>query len=239
VEVADPPSAAAGGPSAVQLAQWLKPDRLVPIDGLIGELSRKQTQGLADPLAKARAIYDYVEATMRYDKTGTGWGRGDAVFACDNHRGNCTDFHSLFIGMARAAGIPAKFEIGFPLPPDRHEGEIPGYHCWAEFYTPKLGWVPVDASEAWQNPSRRDYYFGSHDPDRVQFTIGRDIRLNPPQQAAPLNYFIYPYAEIDGRPFDAVEHRFVFRDLPPTAARGAPVAMARRSICQIAARERG
>ena len=55
--------------------------------------------------------------TMRYDKTGTGWGRGDALWACDAKRGNCTDFHSPFIGMRRADGIPARFDIGFTQPP--------------------------------------------------------------------------------------------------------------------------
>lgn len=67
-------------------------------------------------LAKALHIYDYVHATMRDNKTGEGWGRGDAVWACTSKRGNCTDFHSLFIGMMRSSGIPARFEIGFHYP---------------------------------------------------------------------------------------------------------------------------
>ncbi|MGH9864308.1 MAG: transglutaminase-like domain-containing protein [Candidatus Acidiferrales bacterium] len=98
------------------IARYLAPDRLVPINGVIADLSREQTEGISDPLKKARNIYDYVIRTMHYDHAGTGWGRGDAVFACTTHHGNCTDFHSLFIGMARAAGIPARFEIGFPIP---------------------------------------------------------------------------------------------------------------------------
>jgi Transglutaminase-like superfamily len=126
-------------------------------------------------------------------------------------RGNCTDFHSLFIGMMRAAGIPARFEIGFPLPADQHDGPIPGYHCWAQFYVEPYGWIPVDASEAWKHPDKKDYFFGAHDDNRLQFTVGRDIRLNPAQQSDPLNYFIYPYAELDGKPF-ALESKFSFRD---------------------------
>ena len=196
---------------APDLRRFLDPDRLVPLQGVIAELSARQTQGITDPLAKARAIYDFVLSTMRYDKSGTGWGNGDAVWACTSKRGNCTDFHSLFIGMMRAAGIPARFEIGFPLPTDRHEGSIPGYHCWAEFYVQPFGWIPVDASEAWKHPDQKDYFFGAHDDNRLQFTLGRDIRLNPPQQGAPLNYFIYPYAELDGTPL-ALESSFSFRD---------------------------
>jgi transglutaminase-like putative cysteine protease len=188
---------------------------MIPLNGIISQLSEQTTTGITDPLAKARAIYEYVVSHMRYDKSGTGWGRGDAVWACSSHRGNCTDFHSLFIGMARAAGVPARFKIGFPLPEDQHQGEIPGYHCWAEFYLDGLGWVPIDASEAWLNPSRHNFYFGSLDPDRVMFTTGRDLLLVPPQKGEPLNYFVYPYAELDGQPYDGVKHQFSFRDLDP------------------------
>ncbi len=166
---------------------------------------------MQDPLAKARAIYDYVIATMRYDKSGTGWGNGDAIWACTAKRGNCTDFHSLFIGMMRGAGIPARFEIGFPLPEDQHGGTIPGYHCWAQFYVEPYGWIPVDASEAWKHPEKKNYFFGAHDDNRLQFSVGRDIRLDPPQQGEPLNYFIYPYAEVDGKPL-ALESKFSFQD---------------------------
>lgn len=193
------------------LERFLQPDRLVPLQGAIAELSAQQTQGLQDPLAKARAIYNYVLATMRYDKSGTGWGNGDAIWACTAKRGNCTDFHSLFIGMMRAAGIPARFEIGFSVPTDQHEGPVPGYHCWAEFYVEPYGWVPVDASEAWKHPEKKDYFFGAHDDNRVQFTLGRDIRLDPSQQGAPLNYFVYPYAELDGKPL-VLTSKFTFRD---------------------------
>lgn len=208
---ADAPSAIK--PPAAEVARSLQPDRLVPIDGIIAELAREQTRGREKPLEKARAIYDYVVSTMRYDKSGEGWGRGDAIYACNVRRGNCTDFHSLFIGMMRAAGIPARFEIGFPLPTDQHESGIPGYHCWAQFYLEGVGWVPVDSSEAWRNPALRDYYFGAHDENRVLFTRGRDIRFNPAQQAGPVNFFIYPYAELDGKPFEGVKSEFRFRDL--------------------------
>ena len=113
--------------SSKQRQEFLQPDALVPVTGLPAELAGKVTQGKTRPLEKARAIYDYVFTTLRYDKTGTGWGRGDVLYACDAKKGNCTDFHSLFIAMARSQGIPARFEIGFPLPADRHSAEIAGY----------------------------------------------------------------------------------------------------------------
>jgi len=208
---ARPASAPSAGADLSGLQRFLKPDRRVPLDGVIAELSAQETRGIQDPLEKARAIYNYVIATMRYDKSGTGWGNGDAIWACTAKRGNCTDFHSLFIGMMRAAAIPARFEIGFPLPADQHDGVVAGYHCWAQFYVEPYGWIPVDASEAWKHPEKKSYFFGAHDDNRLQFTVGRDIRLDPPQRGDPLNYFIYPYAELDGKPF-AVESKFSFQD---------------------------
>jgi hypothetical protein len=199
------------------LQRYLEPDKLVPLGGVISDLAREHTAGDTTPLAKAHHIYDYVLATMRYDKTGEGWGRGDAVWACTSKRGNCTDFHSLFIGMMRSSGIPARFEIGFPLPDSKTEGDISGYHCWAEFYLNGVGWVPVDASEAWKNPSKRDYFFGAHDVNRVFFTYGRDLRLSPDQHGDPLNYFIYPYAELNGKPFSGLQTHFSFHDVSPTS----------------------
>ena len=195
------------------LSRWLQPDHLVPLDQRIRELSAEVTAGKTTDLAKARAIYDYVLANMKYDKTGTGWGNGDIYWACDAKRGNCTDFHSLFIGLARSAGIPAKFEIGFPLPAGATSGEIGGYHCWAEFYLNGYGWVPIDASEAWKDPSKREYFFGAHDANRVQFSVGRDLTLAPPQGGPQLNFFVYPYVEVDGKPFTSVNKKFSFSDV--------------------------
>ena len=205
-------SIARGGSRPASVARWLKPDHLVPLDQRIRDLSAEVTTGKTTDLEKARAVYDYVLANMKYDKSGTGWGNGDIYWACDAKRGNCTDFHALFIGLARGADIPAKFEIGLPVPADKPSGEIGGYHCWAEFYLNGYGWVPVDASEAWKDPSKREYFFGAHDANRVQFSIGRDLVLAPPQSGPPLNYFIYPYVEVDGKPFTQVNKKFSYRD---------------------------
>jgi transglutaminase-like putative cysteine protease len=187
----------------------LQPDALVPITGLPAELAVKVTEGKTQSLDKARAIYDYVFTTMKYDKTGTGWGHGDVLYACDAKKGNCTDFHSVFIAMARSQGIPARFEIGFPLPPDKHS---------ADFYIEGKGWIPVDISEAWKHPEKRDYFFGSHDVDRVQFSMGRDLRLNPAQDGKPLNYFVYPYVEVDGQEYPNVSLAFSFADVGAAVA---------------------
>jgi transglutaminase-like putative cysteine protease len=200
-------------PSAQVLQRYLQADKLVPLNATIAELANEQTAGATTNLEKAHKIYDYVASTMRYDKSGEGWGRGDEVWACDSKRGNCTDFHSVLIGMMRSSGIPARFEIGFPLPEGKTEGEISGYHCWAEFYIQGIGWIPVDASEASKNPAKKDYFFGALDPNRVLFTYGRDIRLSADQKGDALNYFIYPYGEVNGQPVKDLKRTFSFHDV--------------------------
>ncbi|MEX1245894.1 MAG: transglutaminase domain-containing protein [Thermoanaerobaculia bacterium] len=204
---------ARGGLLPEERARYLKEENLVTISPRIRDLARRITYGITTAEGKARAIYDYVVNTMTYDKTVPGWGNGDTERACDVAKGNCTDFHSLFMSLARSEDIPARFVIGFPLKPDA-EGIIPGYHCWAEFYLPDRGWVPVDASDASKatDPKRRDFLFGNLDPDRIQFTVGREIRLDPPPCAETLNYFIYPHAEGDGRPITPVAVRMEYKN---------------------------
>ena len=184
-----------------------------PYHRSLADIAAKQVQGHTGTIDRARALYDYVFTTMRYDKTGTGWGRGDAEWACDSKRGNCTDFHSVFISMARSQHIPARFEIGFPLPAAKTSGDIAGYHCWAEFYDSQYGWVPVDISEAWKDQAKKDYFFGAYDVNRVQFSMGRDLVLNPPQAGDPLNYFVYPYVEVAGKKWENVANHFSFADI--------------------------
>ncbi len=158
---------------------------------------------------------------MTYDKETPGWGLGDTARACTVGTGNCTDFHSLFISLARAAGIPARFKIGLPVP-QRAEGEILGYHCWAEFFLDGIGWVPVDASEAWKDRARVNYFFGTYDPNRLMVSRGRDIHLVPPSAQGPVNIFFFPLVEVDGEALgrDRVATQFHFRDLTPNETRG-------------------
>ena len=198
---------------SASMNRYVEPDMLIPTDGKIKALAVEVTGSQTGTVAKAKAAYDYLFTTMRYDKTGSGWGRGDAVWACDAKHGNCTDFHSPFIGILRADGIPARFDIGFPLPENKDQGDIPGYHCWAEFYATKIGWIPVDISEAWKAKEKRDYFFGTVDANRVQFSTGRDITLSPKQNGPALNYFVYPYVEVDGKPYDKLDKQFSFAQI--------------------------
>ena len=73
--------------------------------------------------AKARALYDWVWDHMQYDKSVPGLGLGDIPYCLKVGKGNCTDFHKLFIALARASGLPARWNMGFPL---AYEDGTPG-----------------------------------------------------------------------------------------------------------------
>jgi transglutaminase-like putative cysteine protease len=182
--------------------RFLEPDKLGPLDGK-PLLLLKDKSVPKDPMDAAKVLYEVVNRNLKYDKSGTGWGRGDVAWVCDSKHGNCTDFHSLFISLARAHKIPAKYEIGFSLPPTRGEGDVTGYHCWAKFRVEGKGWVPVDISEANKNPEQAEYYFGNLTEDLIAFSVGRDITLAPKQDGEPLNYFLNPYVEVGGKPHPA------------------------------------
>ena len=128
------------------------------------------------------------------------YGQGNARYACDIGVGNCTDYHSYFISLCRTLGAPARFHMGFNIPPDERksgEGDVKGYHCWADYYKKdkngKGTWYPVDISEADKDPNKAEYYFGTLNKDRVEFTTGRDLKLKG--RAKKENFFIYPLFE--------------------------------------------
>ena len=158
-------------------------------------ISLKQNDG---NIMKAPALYDYIIDNMRYIKAGK-YGTGDAFYACDALTGNCTEFHSLFISLARSAGIPSRFAVGASIPSDRNEGGIDGYHCWAEFYA-EGKWWPVDISEANKYTALATYYFGRHPANRIEFTRGRDLLVTPGPKSGPINFLAYPVMEIGETP---------------------------------------
>jgi len=197
------------------MAPYLQPSALVQPDARLRELATSLAAGKTSTLARGRAFYDHVLEAMTYDKTGVGWGRGDALYACEAGRGNCTDFHAYFMALCLAAGIPSRFQIGLFGPYEPQPGEpleLQGYHCWAEFHVPGHGWVPVDISEADKHPELTEACFGGHTPNRVTLSEGRDLTLEPAQAAGPLNYFIDPYVEIDGAPHTGVRRAVTWTD---------------------------
>lgn len=195
--------------------QFLNANRLVPKTGKPLELLAGQSF-VEDPKTQGELLYSIVEDHMKYDKSKPGYGNGDSVWACDSKTGNCTDFHSLFISLARSRDIPARFQIGFSIPTGKSAGTIGGYHCWAWFHVDGQGWLPVDISEADKHPEMKSFFCGNLTRDRVTFSTGRDIKLVPASETESLNYFVYPHVEVDGVqwPKDKIKLDFGYEDVP-------------------------
>lgn len=201
------------------LERFRQADHLVPVTGKAAELAKEIGADKAADAAmeRGRRVYDHVLATMTYDKEAPGWGKGDFARACEVGKGNCTDFHAKFTGVARAAGIPVRFTMGVPLGTEA-KGKAGGYHCWAHFHDGKT-WIPVDISEAQKvlakDKAKADWFFGHVDADRVSLSVGRDVDLVPRQKGPALLFFGYPYVEVDGAELKTLtkEHRsFAWED---------------------------
>jgi transglutaminase-like putative cysteine protease len=189
---------------------YLASNRLMPKGGRFEEIAKEVLGPKINDskLIQARALYDYIIDNMRYMKFGD-YGNGDSNYACDSKTGNCSEFHSFFISLARSVDIPARFAIGASIPSDRNEGGIDGYHCWAEFYADGKWW-PVDISEANKYTALATYYFGRHPANRIELSRGRDLQVNPGPQEGPINFIAFPYLEIDGKEVKAPS-KFTFQ----------------------------
>jgi transglutaminase-like putative cysteine protease len=181
-------------------AKYLDPSILMPVSDRFRVLADSiiTLKNSESAIMQARALYDYIIDNMKYIKAGK-YGTGDAIYACDALTGNCTEFHSLFISLARSAGIPSRFAVGASIPSDRDEGGIDGYHCWAEFYA-EGKWWPVDISEANKYTALATYYFGRHPANRIEFSQGRDLVIEPGPHTGPINFLAYPVMEIGKTP---------------------------------------
>ena len=175
----------------LNLRHWLQPDRQIPLDEKTRALAAAVVVGAITDVDKARAIFNHVVDTFNVDKNDL----------------------AKFIAYARALGIPARPSFGLRLPEHRGEGKIAGFDSWAEFYSKGAGWIPVDPSKAAQDSSKRDYYFGAQDENRIELTQGQDLILTPKQQGEPLINFVYPYVEVDGKPFASVKTTYRYQDV--------------------------
>jgi transglutaminase-like putative cysteine protease len=181
--------------------------------GAAKEYADRITRGKKTILAKATAIYDWTVENMFRDPDAKGCGLGEVDVLLRKMGGKCADIHSVYVTLARAAGIPAREVFGIRLPKGKEGDMTKAQHCWAEFHLPGSGWVVVDPADVRkailekkitveEAKPIRDYYFGAVDENRIAFGTGRDLKLNPPQRGEPLNYFMYPYAEADGKPLN-------------------------------------
>jgi transglutaminase-like putative cysteine protease len=190
-------------------ALYLRPTSLGPIDGEVKKLADQITLGKTTVLAKAKAIYDWAcENTYRNPAT-RGCGAGDVCKLLQDPGGKCADISSLYVALARAAGVPAREILGLRQGKKSGDDITTWQHCWAEFYLPGHGWLPVDPADVRKmmlveklelsdakTASYRDYYWGGLDAYRIKLGEGKDLTLNPPQAGEALNYLMYPFAQI-------------------------------------------
>lgn len=215
-------------PRAADLAIYLKPTKLIPLDGIVKETSDAITKGRNNDLAKARAIYDWiVENTVR-DPEVKGCGLGDirGMLEMKNLSGKCADLNALFVGLSRAAGLPARDLYGLRVAPStqfaslgRAGGNVTtAQHCRAEVWVDRYGWIPVDPADVRKlileekKPSltdpavvkAREALFGSWEMNWIAFNDAHDVVL-PGSTGKPLPFLMYPQAEVGGARLDSLD----------------------------------
>lgn len=199
----------------------LQPTELLPTDGIVRDTARAITQRAGTDIQKARAIYEWiVDNTFRDPKVrGCGWGDIKTMLETRNLGGKCGDLNALFVGLARAAGVPARDVYGVRIAPSRlgyrslganSEVISKAQHCRAEFYAHGIGWIPVDPADvrkvvleeppgklALDNAkvvAARKRLFGSWEMNWVAYNYAHDVHL-PGSTRAWVPYFMYPNGE--------------------------------------------
>lgn len=212
-----------------KLARHLQPNTYVTIDDRIRDLAAKIVGSEKNSVVAARKIYDYVLNFADYWVVDPANKKaspvGSTEYCLTTKTGNCTDFHSLWTSIARAAGIPTRIVYGsfFKKELDGKDTDQ-SYHCWTEFYAPGIGWIPQDVAVAdlfaediklneanttlvqrttpagyfGKDLKQVHYYFGNLDERRVTWSVGRDLILTPKQDGPPVNAIPKAYVEIDG-----------------------------------------
>ena len=188
---------------------------LLPVDGEIGAVAKAAVIGKETVAEKHEAIYNWVVQNTFRDPDVQGCGVGAVEVTLARRGGKCVDISTVYVALARAAGVPAREVFGLRLGKGKGANDITGgHHCWAEYYQPGAGWTqtdPADVRKAMlgkmmtpeQEAKVREYYRSAVGPNRIVLSkTGRGIMLNPPQNGDLLNYFMYPYAEIDGAPVE-------------------------------------
>jgi transglutaminase-like putative cysteine protease len=240
-----------GAPRAApaELKNYLRPTRLLPTDGIVKEAADEITVTCTTDAEKARAIYEWiVENTYRNPKT-RGCGIGDIRFLLESRDlgGKCADLNALYVGLARAAGLPArdvygirvaKSEMGYKSLGTSSDNITKAQHCRAEVYLSECGWVPVDPADVRkvmleEPPGNRPLtdemvkkararLFGSWEMNWMAYNFAHDVAL-PGSSGKPLGFLMYPQAEtangrIDCLDPDNFKYEITSREIMP--ARG-------------------
>jgi transglutaminase-like putative cysteine protease len=203
-----------GGELPIEVRRFLESEFWIPVeDPRVKTVVAEATRGKRGILPRARSVYDWVVDNTKRDPNVPGCGLGKVEVTIAQRTGKCADISSVFVAVARAAGVPAREVFGLRLGQPGQTDITDGHHCWAEFYLPGTGWVPVDPADvrkrmAVENldlaaaKAYREYFFGGVDAARIQLQRGGRGLNFPEGNAKPVNYFMYPYAEVDGNPLD-------------------------------------
>lgn len=218
-------------PDAASISPHLKPylesTNLIPIDKLVKDVAHSITYDKGNtPLEKARAIYDWLIDHFRHDETTRGRGKGDVKFMLENNqlKGKCVDAHSLFVGLTRALGIPARMQYGIRMTESELHSSLgrptdisTAQHSRAEFYLNNYGWIPVNPADVCkvaklenlklddpQIERLREDFFGAWEMNWITFNHEQDIPL-PNSRVGKLPFFLFPHAEIDNQPLDSMD----------------------------------
>jgi transglutaminase-like putative cysteine protease len=203
------------------LDHYLRPTRLLPTDGIVKDTAAEITRGATTDVQKARAIYEWiVENTFRDPKT-RGCGIGDIRFMLESRDlgGKCADLNALYVGLARASGLPArdvygirvaKSALGYKSLGASSENVTKSQHCRAEVYLNAYGWTPVDPADVRKvvleeppgNQSLDDdmvkkaraRLFGSWEMNWMAYNFAHDVSL-PGSTGNPIGFLMYPQAE--------------------------------------------
>lgn len=236
------------GAERAEMAAYLKPTKYVVIDERIEKLAKEIVGDERNPIAGARRIYDWVLANIDYWVKDPANRKASATGSTDHclttKTGNCTDFHSLYMSIAMAAGIPTRITYGsfFKKELDGKDADQ-SYHCWLDVFAPQIGWVPIDVAVAdifvgdfkldeangpkvrlttadgyeAADPAKVDYYFGAIEERRVSWHVGRDLAIEPAPASGPVNALPKAWVELDGKPFsekDGWTRKLTFREVP-------------------------
>lgn len=216
----------------VEVKRYLQADWWVPTEDEVARIAQQIGKDNGGILEKARAVYDWVVENTTRDPNVRGCGTGIVERTLAKRSGKCADLSSVYVALARSIGVPSREIFGLRLGKKAEQDITFGYHCWAEFYLPGRGWVPVDPSDVRKKMLQdnlsldevsdlREYYFGAVDAYRIVLERGgRGISLPYSEANQPVNYLMYPYAEIDGEAldyFDAENFRYsvLFKQINP------------------------
>ena len=166
------------------------------IKRLIHQMALKITKHDLNEMDKVHDIYKFIIDYLKYGHI-PGSGKGNLAWLFKTREGSCVDYHSLFMALCSQIDVPTLFEIGILFPPNKISGIVTHYHSWVKFFVPKIGWIPVDVSEADKHPQLRKYYFGNLTSNRITLSLGRWLKV----AGNTINFFTKPIVKIGKKEF--------------------------------------